>query len=257
MKFLFLSALFLPFLVTVAAASAVSRSFIPVAFDKSLRIRITPESSCDGPFMRTRTPSTRSSSSSSKTIQQSSTSMSHKDDSYAFLNVRGGAQASPSLAPSSSWKSFLAFSQGVFQDHVQPALADPENNILKPAKAFLEHLAAVARGKRQHTSDPKPLANEETSFPESASASASASVSNILLQPAPIHTCLHTYLPTYGVSRAPFPEALFYFLQGPNDDAKLDGHPKCSSSEPTVSSLGTICIPSQASSCGRNASTPS
>jgi hypothetical protein len=204
MKFLFLSALLLPtLLVTVAAASAVSRSFTftSVALDKSGRIRITPESSCDddGPLdinvdslMRGRatSPYTRrgrssSSSSSSNTLQQSSTSTgkSHKNDNvYTFLDIRGGAAgASPSKPPSSlsdSWKSLLSFSQGVFQDHVQPALADPEHKILKPVKAFLEQQAAAAAKRRQRY--------QKHSNADETSPTSTAAASNSLQQPVRI-----------------------------------------------------------------------
>jgi hypothetical protein len=205
MKFLFLLALLLPSLsVTVAAASAASRSFTvtSVALDKSGRIRITPESSCDddGPLldinvdslMRGRATLTythrgRSSSSTTTTIHQSSisTGKSHKNDaSTAFLNIRGGAGTSPSSPPSSlsdSWKSLLSFSQGVFQDHVQPALADPEHKILKPIKAFLEQQAAAAAERRQSY---QKHSNADETSPTSTAASASAS--NILQQPARI-----------------------------------------------------------------------
>jgi hypothetical protein len=194
LKFQFLAALLLPSLVTVTAASAVYRPFTLVAFDRSLRIRITPESSCDEPLnvgdvdpwiVRTRAPSTitRSgrSSSSSSTIQQSSMGIIHKDN--AFLNVRGGAKAPSSSPSTNSFESLLAFSQGVFRDHVQPALADPENKILKPAKAFFEQQAANAQERRQQYQTHN-NANDETSTAESATASTSASF--ILLQPARI-----------------------------------------------------------------------
>jgi hypothetical protein len=200
-KFLFLSALFLPSLVvTVAATSAISRSctLTSVALDRLDRVRITSESSCDedglldrnvDSLMRSRATSTytrrnRSSSSSisSSAIQQLSTSTnkSHSNDgSAAFLNIRGGAAgASPSLPPSSlsdSWKSLLSFSQGVFQDHVQPALADPEHKILKPVKAFLVQQAAAATAERRqryqkHSNNAE---DDEILSPTSTAASAS------------------------------------------------------------------------------------
>lgn len=204
MKFLFLSALLLPSLVTITAASVVSRSllFTPWALDKSVRIRITPETSRDDdgplvvhvdPWMRT----TRSDSSSSSSTQQSSTSLRirRKDGIDPFLNIRGGAGAgaSPSLPPSSvhsiqdSWKSLLSFSQGVFQDHVQPALADPERKILKPVKAFLEQQAAAAAERRQSYQKHANAANDDTSTPPYyKAASSSASANNIFLEPTRI-----------------------------------------------------------------------
>jgi hypothetical protein len=217
MKFLFLSALLLPLLVvTVTAASAVSRSrsFTLEAIEKSDRcFRITPESSCgdddhgpldinDDHWMRNRSPSTlsgRSSSSSrrgSSFTQQpfTSTGIKHRhtdnDDLVAaFLTIRGGAAPPSSLPPSSivqdSWKSLLSFSQGVFRDHVQPALADPEHKLLKPVQAFLKQQATAAAERGQSYPRRAKNANANKSS-TSTSASASASTNSIFQQPARI-----------------------------------------------------------------------